>query len=332
MTSPQLSAIQKQMDASCYSAREKKMFQLVKKKPDLVEGHSEFDGHRPDLEEQAKLLSSKLQELDLCIMSHAADTADNQSQSRAQSRRLRHSYDQASLKNLRLQAEATRESGDELDSDSSSKVKEKPKDVGRSVSLKTSVQRFAYKTFSKANWHWNKKSSVQTDNKEGAKPSFLTCSNSLSDLTPDVIDMTHNSQLNRMIITRDGSGIAEPPHGFKTLPGHHKIDSHKTAQDEIFSRLSLSPSLARSDNFHRQMKTSISSPTLNKIMKQHSESLPKDDNPASHNAPANEDFNKSIGFTAPNSTKNQSSFRLATPRRQVNPNALAEIEVSDISQ
>ncbi|CAL1534247.1 unnamed protein product [Lymnaea stagnalis] len=273
-TQIKLDAIKKHIGDTSASKERKTVFQIGRRKPDLVP--LEVQGQKNDLEEQVKSLSSRLEALDTCITSHGA-TSPREAEPTDKSI-LKKGYSRyASDLNLSRATQLANESKKEIfygsNGDISARLKDK--DMSRSTSLKSSVQKLAHRTFGRANWHWSRKSTSPTEDKEDTKANPpMSPPNYLSEVTPDVIDMTNNNtQVNgKLSMMVDGKDICAPPDGFKTdykflsstLPKNRGVVSVTTHRSYTMSTSSsaLSSSSTHLDRLSKRLIPSSSFPSL----------------------------------------------------------------------
>ncbi|BFZ23734.1 hypothetical protein BsWGS_26773 [Bradybaena similaris] len=231
-TQIQLNAVHNQMESSRVIRKEKKVFFLIgKKKIDLAQGHTETERQRARLEEQARILSEQLHELDKCLASCGA--ASPVPESRSQRRRFRHSYDQTLLKNIQLSAEAQPDTSSDH-SQSHQRLKEKVSQVYRSVSLKTSVHKLAQKTFSIANWHTNKRSTHPAQEKGNAKASEPTAVNGLSDVVSSVSDTSRSVLSEHLSVCQSPGSVTTRTHS--ESPGSATTRTHSESPGSATTR------------------------------------------------------------------------------------------------
>ncbi|XP_012943095.1 uncharacterized protein LOC101857362 [Aplysia californica] len=365
-TQIKINAIQREMDASTSHSKERKnVFQRNRKRPDLVQGHTESECRRPELEEQVKSLSSRLQELDTRITSHgAAGPRDAEMSDLMASQHTTWGVTAGGGGGGRGGGggvgKSWSEEGHDCDSDRD-RDSDKEKGGGKSSSLKFSVQKFAHRTFAKANWNWYKKSAGQSEdqdsnnstNSSSSSRTKVLFAHSKSEPPPDVIDMTsnnNNNQSNRKLVhsSIDTSDIYAPPDSFKTdysalsltLPNPKKSGTARTPKERILSKISSSHSFTHLERFSSRLKSSSSSPSLDKLASEPDKdktddlSLARVDGLALGAGLSNGDLVESrVSGTcsAPSSARGgakspRSSGLLSSPRREVNPNALAEIQ------
>ena len=301
------------MEASSAQGKDRKgVFQRSRKRPDVVQSHT------PELEKQMASLSSRLLEIDSCITSHGEAVEDAELVSPRGS---------VSCTDSRVALDSA-ENADDRDRDSD-------KSAGRSSSLKFSVQKlFAHRTFAKGNRNGNKKQSAQSE--EGISRSKPTFNHSKSEPPPDVIDMTSRASDPPINIvpklSLDTNDIYAPPQSFmtddfdlsKTLPRNR----HKSPKDKIISKLNSSHSFSHHDRLSSRLNMSASSPSITKLVS-NNDVAPPTGHVSARDRSSDQLIDSwrttSPAHTRPRATK---SPRVpASPRREVNPNALAEIEV-----
>lgn len=335
-TQIKLDTIKKHMGDNAAIKEKKTVFQIGRKKPDLVP--LEVQGKRNDLEEQVKSLSSRLEALDTCITSHGSTGArktDSTDKSILKKGSLHYASDLSLSHAAQLVNESRKENFYGSNGDISPRLKDK--DMSRSTSLKSSVQKLAYRTFGRANWHWNRKSTSPTDDKEETRvdPPPGSPSNYLSEITPDVIDMTNNNnQVNgKLSLMVDGKDIRAPPDCFKTeytflsstVPKHRGNVSMITSKDYTMSMTALSSSSTHLDRFNKRLIPSSSFPSL-------AESNITETGPtqAHHfftvQKKRSQPMSNAVHDHVDSSSKPVSKNRSASLRREVTPRTLAQIE------
>ena len=329
----QISAIQREMDANSSHSKDKKtVFHRTRKRPDVVQSHT------PELEKQMATLSSRLHEIDSCITSHHGEAAEDAEQ-------LSSPTTPGGGSDATRLGVDTSETADEKDRDSD----KSGGGGGRGSSLKFSVQKlFAHRTFARGNRNWHKKlGGLPEENvSKSSKPAF---NHSKSEPPPDVIDMTSSlpissHHLNDNFISKtslDTNDIYAPPESFMTdgfdlstatLPRNRR---HKSPKDRIISKLlTSSHSFSHHDKSPSRLKLSASSPSIAKLMSSSTDNVApptSGDDRSAGNQMIDSSSSRSSSSSSHQHTRPRSARTPtvpASPRREVNPNALAEIEVT----
>lgn len=280
--------------------RPSSMFQLGRKRPDLIQSHDHDQNRQSDLQEQVKNLTSELDALDSHLSSQSMitprDFADSLrlSSEKGYERGLSttESFD-GSMFNYSMSNNSSAVNGGDsnlhvdhvegfsntLDKskERENKHKHKEKDVNRSNSFKSTVQRFAHRTFAKANWRKAKKSVTVNlkgvNNLQEGDGDSIDSGNGLkfSEKPPDVIDITANDSL--LSKSRDNGSINQhilaPPDSFRTdqtaVAGEVEMRKPKTTKvpkGRVISKMTPTHSFSTWEKFNARLKSSTSSPSL----------------------------------------------------------------------
>ncbi|KAK7494164.1 hypothetical protein BaRGS_00014637 [Batillaria attramentaria] len=247
--------------------------------------------HNPDIVEQLKTLSDHLSEIDRDLVQNGAVTLDRaHAHRKLQMPGLRHSYD--------LESSTLHEGGKTLPrANGVDGILSEESGITRSNSLKSSMQKLAHRTFARAGWRAKKSSqgeSVDKDDADDRTHGSTSHDNGNSD-APDVVDLSH--RLMRTWPARDSSNdsAGDEQNGgggsealtFLPPPSSFNGDEYSPVSSPRSARSTGSASGASSDQGHHRSN-------------------------ASHLHRHHVDLNN--------------MFPLKSPRRQVDPGAMANIE------